>query len=196
MMPPRRTLLAVLMAVVLTVLAAPAAHGQARSGACNPPQAPGIDPRGVDPASPNPLAGLPLHVDRREHAYQLYRKLRKRGKRKTAAVLWRLAGQPRFRWFGRWTRPGLQAKTRRYIRGALCKRRRVPELIVMRHQGKECRPGYAGGGRREDARTRQWYREFADAVGRARVVIGFEPDSIGTLECVRPSRRKARLRVL
>ena len=38
-------------------------------------------------------------------------------------------------------------------------------MAVMRHQGRGCGGGYAGGGPREDARTRKWYRRFARAVG-------------------------------
>ena len=196
-MPLRRCLLVLLLVALAATALAPAASAQARSGACNPPNQAGVtDPRGVDPASPNPIAGLPLYVDRREPAYQLFKRFRKRGQRGRAAAIARLAGQPRFRWFGRWTRPGLQAKTRRYLRGALCRRQRVPEIVVMRHQGKECRPGYLAGGRREDRRARRWYRGFAKAVGRARVIIGFEPDGLGTLECLAPHRRRARLKLL
>jgi endoglucanase len=69
-------------------------------------------------------------------------------------------------------------------------------MVVMRHQGKGCSAGYQAGGSAEDARTRAWYHEFAAGVGNARVVIGFEPDSLGTLECLAPSRRRARLDLL
>jgi len=73
----------------------------------------------------------------------------------------------------------------------------VPLMVVMRHQGKRCDPKrYAGGGRREDARSRRWYRRFARAVGNRRVIIGFEPDSLGTIDCLKRSRRFARLKLL
>ena len=62
--------------------------------------------------------------------------------------------------------------------------------------GQQCNPHYTGGGRKEDARTRKWYRKFAGAVGDARVVIGFEPDSLGTVDCLAKSRRKARIAML
>src|SRR3954471_3847052 len=72
----------------------------------------------------------------------------------------------------------------------------VPLMVVMRHQGTSCGPDYTGGGGAEDALTREWYDEFADAVGDARVVIAFEPDSLGTVDCLARSRQRARLDTL
>jgi hypothetical protein len=72
----------------------------------------------------------------------------------------------------------------------------VPLMVVMRHQGKECSPTSTAGGAAEDAATREWYDRFADGVGNARVVIGFEPDSLGTLDCLARYHRRARLDVL
>ena len=69
-------------------------------------------------------------------------------------------------------------------------------MVVMRHQGKGC-GGYTGGGAAEDARTRAWYRELrAGPSGSARVIIGFEPDSLGTVDCLTPGRRADRIRLL
>jgi endoglucanase len=155
------------------------------------------DPRGSNPAAPNPLAGLRFYVDRHRHpAWRQYRVYRKRHRRHAAALMLRVARQPKFQWFGRWNHPPRVA-VKKYLQRA---RRRqpgaVPLLAAMRHQGKRCRGGYDGGGPREDARTRKWYRGFARGVGRRRVVIAFEPDSLGTLECIRKGRRMARLRLL
>src|SRR5215210_6854947 len=138
-----------------------------------------VDPRGVDPASPNPLVGLRFYVDHRGPAYRQYRRYRRRGMRHRAALMWRIAKEPRFKWFGRWTRhgPALVHKVRKWLRRA---RRRqpgaVPLMVVMRHQGKGCGSRYDGGGPREDRRHRKWIRRFARAIGRRRVVIGYEPD--------------------
>lgn len=165
------------------------------ASACVPRVLPPLDPRGVDPAAPNPLAGVGFFVDHDAKAYRAWRHLRRKGRRRAADVLWRLAGQPKFAWFGRFTRPHMRKKIRTYIARARCAGT-VPLMTVMRHQGKRCGNGYTGGGRREDARTRRWYRRFARAVGSRRVVIAFEPDSIGTLECLVPSRRDDRLRLL
>jgi endoglucanase len=157
----------------------------------------GLDPRGVDPNAPNPLTGLRFFVDPTEPSYLKYESLTRQGRNSEASLMWKVAGQPRFRWFGRWTHPHLTIKVREYLNcvealqpGA------VPLMTVMRHQGKKCGGGYDAGGASEDARARAWYDKFAQAVGDARVVIAFEPDSLGTLECLTPSRRRARIELL
>lgn len=159
--------------------------------------APGIDPRGVDPAAPNPLLGLTWFVDRMEPAYGSWAHWKRTGKTAQADTIWRLASQPRFRWFGRFTRPHLKKKVQGFLDRVQCDQPgSVPQMIVMRHQGNRCGGGYDGGGPAEDARSRKWYREFAEAVGGARVVIGFEPDSLGTVDCLAPRYRDDRLRLL
>jgi endoglucanase len=158
------------------------------------PSAAGADARGVHPAAPNPLAGLPLFVDHQNPAWRQYRREVARGRTQRAALIWRVAGQPKFRWFGRFNR-NAGAEVRAYI-GRARAAGQVPLIATLRHQGKRCGRGYTGGGRREDARTRRWYRAFARAIGRARVVIAFEPDSLGTVNCLKRSRRDDRLRLL
>ena len=152
------------------------------------------DARGASPASPNPLLGLPLFVDRREPSWRLWRRYLRHHRRHRATLTWRLASQPKFHWFGHFTRPlGLT------LGNYLARARRawaVPLIVVMRHQGKRCNRHYSGGGRREDRRTRRWYRRFARIVGWSRVVIAFEPDSLGTVDCLKRSRRHARLKLL
>jgi endoglucanase len=158
---------------------------------------PGVDARGVNPRSPNPLQGLTFFVDPTEPAWQKWRSLERRGMKYDASLMWKVASQPRFRWFGRWTRPRMKTKVRNYLRCAQAVQPgSVPLMTVMRHQGRACNPHYTGGGRREDRRTRKWYRGFAKAIGGARVVIGFEPDSLGTIDCLARSRRHARMKLL
>ncbi len=158
---------------------------------------PGVDPRGVDPRSANPLAGLTFFVDPTEPAWLKWSRYRRTGSRGSAGLMWKIASQPRFRWFGRWTRPRMGRKVREYLRCVQAAQPgSVPLMVVMRAQAKKCHGGYDGGGRAEDKRTRKWYRGFARAVGRARVVIGFEPDSLGTLDCQTKSRRMTRLKLL
>src|SRR4051812_19921011 len=158
---------------------------------------PGVDPRGVNPRSPNPLQGLTFFVDPTEPAWQKWRSFERRGMKYDASLMWKVASQPRFRWFGRWTRPRMKTKVRNYLRCAQAVQPgSVPLMTVMRHQGRACNPHYTGGGRGEDRRTRKWYRGFARAVGGARVVIGFEPDSLGTIDCLARSRRHARMKLL
>jgi endoglucanase len=67
---------------------------------------------------------------------------------------------------------------------------------VLRAQSTGCSPTYQGGGPAEDARTRAWYDDLAHAIGGDRVVIAFEPDSLGTIDCHARSRRDDRIRLL
>jgi endoglucanase len=157
----------------------------------------GLDPHGASPGSPNPLTGLRFFVDPTESAFQSYSHYMRRGQRFKAGLMWKVAGQPRFRWFGRFTRPNFTKKVRDYLHCVeAIQPGTVPLMTVMRHQGKACNRHYTGGGNAEDARTRRWYDKFAQAVGDARVVIAFEPDSLGTVDCLARSRRYARLRLL
>jgi endoglucanase len=72
----------------------------------------------------------------------------------------------------------------------------VPIFTVLRAQATGCSPTYQGGGPAEDRRTENWYDDLARVIGDDRVVIAFEPDSLGTIDCLAPSRRDDRLRVL
>jgi endoglucanase len=158
---------------------------------------PGVDPRGADPAAPNPLLGQRFFVDRMEPAYAQWVSSKRAGQTDKANTIWKLAREPRFRWFGNFTRPHLQKKVRGFLDRVQCDQPgTVPLMVVMRHQGKSCGPHYRAGGEAEDRATMRWYDEFAEAVGDDRIVIGFEPDSLGTLDCLAPDRRGDRLEVL
>jgi hypothetical protein len=176
---------------------------------------PGVDSRAVDTAAPNPLAGMHWFVDRQEPAYRDWvRSVRTRHKRK-AALLAKVALVPKFRWFGAWYEDRFgefftrNRKLLPFIWRAQCcmwitaeprvecpDPPTVPLMVVMRHQGKKCDGRYTAGGEAEDERTRRWYSLFVHTVVPFRVVIVFEPDALGTLECLAPSRRPARLRLL
>jgi endoglucanase len=202
----RHIRLAMLAAVVATILVfAPAAAGQCLPGQCPappeqpPPPPPPPDPRGVDPNSPNPLVGLDLFVDKEWHpAWRSYVTLRRQGRDGEAALMYKIARQPQFKWFGTWA--GYSSpynQVRSYLRrvqeqqpGA------VAQIVSMRHEGRKCGNGYTGGGRKADNRYKRWIRGFANAIGDRRVVIAFEPDSIGTVKCLVPRRRRARLNML
>ncbi len=160
-----------------------------------------VDPRGVDVASPNPLVGLDWFIDKTwAPQYIQYAKYKRRGQEGNAALLAKVALQPQFKWYGRWNendKGGTYGAARNYI--ARVQKEQpgsVPQIVVMRHQGKACHKRYTAGGEAEDARTRRWYDQFAAGIGDARVVIGFEPDSLGTVDCLAVSRRKARLDTL
>lgn len=157
----------------------------------------GVDPRAVDPASPNPLLGLRFFTDRMEPAYTDWARYMRRGDEGKARQIWKLAREPRFRWFGRFTSPRMKKKTQGFLDRVGCDQPgTVPLMAVMRHIGNDCGPDYQAGGPREDERTKRWYDDFAEVIGDARVVIGFEPDSLGTIDCLAPERRRSRLDVL
>ena len=179
-----RRLLLALAAVAALLVSATAASAQTA-----PP-----DPRAVDPGAPNPLAGERFLVDPVEPSWKHWRAFRNRGQRGRAALMWRIASEPKFRWFGRFTHN--VAKTVHAYSARARRRGSVPLMTVLRHQGKECNSRYLAGGAAEDARTRKWYRKFARAVGARRAVIAFEPDSLGTVECLAKRRRKARYQLL
>src|SRR5688500_1110352 len=162
------------------------------------PTAPaGIDPRAVDPAAPNPLLGQRFLMARLEAAYMQWARWKRAGETTKANTIWKLAREPRFRWFGKFTRPRMQKKIRGFLDRVQCDQPgTVPLMVVMRHQGKGCSGSYRAGGEAEDRRTMKWYDDFADSVGDARVVIGFEPDSLGTIDCLARDRRQDRLDVL
>jgi endoglucanase len=156
-----------------------------------------IDPRGVDPSSPNPLVGTKWFVDRMEPAYLQWVRWRRQSKDGDASLIWKLAREPRFRWFGPFTRPHMKRKVRGYLDRVQCDQPgAVPMMLVVRAIANKCSPDYTAGGEREDRRTERWYRDFAESVGDARVVIGFEPDSLGTLDCLARSRRDDRVKLL
>ena len=150
-----------------------------------------VDPRGVDPRSPNPLNGLGWYVDKSRWVpqWRQYRHFQRSGQRGKAAMLGKIALQPQFRWFGRWNEDE-QGGIAGVMRALPATR---PEGAA-RHgaadrdaappgQGSATRATRPAARRRTRARSR-WFRTFARGVGTARVVIGFEPDSVGTINCL------------
>ena len=156
-----------------------------------------LDMRAIAPTAPNPLVGTKWFVDRMEPAYGQWRKWKRAGQTGKADTIWRLAREPRFRWFGALHQPahaeeGARLPQPRAVRPA----RLRPDDGRHAPPGAGVRPDYLAGGRAEDRRTMKWYDQFAAAVGDARVVIAFEPDSLGTIDCLARSRRDDRLRML
>ena len=98
-------------------------------------------------------------------------------------------------WLGRFTRPHFRKKVRSLVVAAK-RQGTVPLFTVMRAVSDRCGPTYTAGGPAEDARTRAWYRRLARTLGHSRVVIAYEPDSLGTIDCHARSRRDDRLRLL
>jgi endoglucanase len=143
----------------------------------------------------NPLAGVRLFVDHESPSWHQWRHYRRTGQRHKAALIRKIAREPKALWLGRFTRPNFRTKVRRLIVAAR-RRDSVPIFTVMRAVSNGCSPGYMAGGPAEDARTRAWYRRLARTIDHARVVIAFEPDSLGTIDCHARSRRDDRLRLL
>jgi endoglucanase len=143
----------------------------------------------------NPLAGMRLFVDHDSPSWHQWRAYQRAGKRHKAALVWKIAREPKALWLGRFTRPNFRVKVRRLL-DAATSQGAVPVFTVLRAQSTGCGPGYTGGGPAEDARTRAWYRKLARAIGHARAVIAFEPDSLGTIDCHARSRRDDRIRLL
>ncbi|HEX6583375.1 MAG TPA: glycoside hydrolase family 6 protein [Thermoleophilaceae bacterium] len=143
----------------------------------------------------NPLAGLRLFVDRDSPSWDQWRAYARSGQSRKAALIWKIAREPRALWLGRFTSPNFHVKVRRLIDAAVADGS-VPVFTVLRAQSTGCGPDYDGGGPAEDARTRAWYDDLARAVGNDRVVIAFEPDSLGTIDCHARSRRDDRIRLL
>ena len=69
----------------------------------------------------------------------------------------------------------------------------VPQITIMRRLHKRCDGRYNGGGRSENQAYRRWIKEFAAGIGSRRVVIAYEPDSTGSLECDSRSQQRVRM---
>src|SRR4051812_14212119 len=87
--------------------ASPGAHAARCSPLTGSPT--GRDPRGVAPSAPNPLAGLSFYVDPREPSYRDMLAYRSRGDKEKEELISRIALQPKFRWFGRFSGRGAAA---------------------------------------------------------------------------------------
>lgn len=144
---------------------------------------------------PSPIANIRPYVDRFDQpSVRAYRRALMEGRIADARNLFKIARHPIFRWIGK-----TDENPERAARNFIAKTQReqpgsVPGITVLNHVGEKCGGGYHGGGRRENGRYRRWMARFARGVGGARVIIGFEPDSLGTLKCLRSSARRARLR--
>jgi endoglucanase len=146
------------------------------------------------PRSPNPLVGQSWwdQDTRWNPTWNSYRSLKRRGRHGDAAKVLALARTPQFKWFGMWEQPPV-AKLRGLIENA---GDAVLLLAVFGHENGGCGGGFTGGGAAEDARYRSWIGKLVQGIGPSEVVIAFEPDSLGRIECLVPSRRDDRLRTL
>jgi endoglucanase len=171
----------VLALIVATLAFACAAPGAGASG-----QSPGAN-------DPNPLEGQRWWDQRTEWnpTWNGYRALLRKGRRADAAKVLRLAQTPQFRWFGMWEQPPIYK-----LRGMFEQAGDQVPLLAVFGDKHACGGNYTGGGPRQDAVYRRWIDTVARGIGGNEVVIAFEPDSLGLVECLVPSRRAARLRTL
>jgi endoglucanase len=167
----------------------------AMAGGAAPAAASAAEARGVQPGSPNPLEGLDFFVDPESPSWLQWRALERAGQRRKADLVWKIAREPKNIWLGRFTRPNFALKVGRILNAARAEGT-VPLFTVLRAQSTACGPSYQGGGPAEDAATKAWYDDLARVIGNHRVVIGFEPDSLGTIDCLARSRQDDRIRVL
>jgi endoglucanase len=175
-------MLRILVALLCLVAAVPAAASAA-------------DPRGVSPSSPNPLEGVSFYVDQESPSWLQWQQLTRAGRQAEADLIWKIAREPRALWLGRFTRPNFAVKVNRLIDAAKAAGQ-VPIFTVLRAESTSCGPSYQAGGPAEDARVRAWYDDLARVIGDERVVIAFEPDSLGTIKCLARSRQDDRIRLL
>jgi endoglucanase len=145
--------------------------------------------------SDNPLEGVQLYVDHDSPSWHQWQFFQHSGKTAKANLIEKIAREPKAIWLGRFTRPNFRFKVQRVI-DAAAQQGQIPLFTVLRAQSTGCNPTYNGGGPAEDARTRKWYRELASVIGGQQVVIAFEPDSLGTIECHARSRRDDRYKLL
>jgi endoglucanase len=173
-------------------------NGPRREPACAaaPYTGAGRNYRAASPRAQNPLVEESWFVDPEEWSYLDWRRLERGASKRAAGLMWRIAREPKFRWFGKFT-GNVTARVRDYLARVQCQQPgTVPLMAILRGQSKECHSSYLGGGAAEDRRHRRWLDGFARAVDDARVVIAYEPDSLGTIDCLAAGRRRARMKVL
>jgi endoglucanase len=193
----RPLLLAAVLLVCAAMTAAPAA-AQSSSGECvpDPPYRIWGDSQAASPDAPNPLVGLSWFVDKGKWFVPWQKYLAATGEKKE--LIGKIALNPQFRWFGPWDRRkygSMEVAVRQYLERVRCAGG-IAQIASFLTLGEKCGPRYQGGGPRADARFRRDIESFARGIGDHRVVVAYEPDSLGTVGCLARSRRSARMRNL
>jgi endoglucanase len=134
-------------------------------------------------------------VDHNSPAWAAWRTYARRGQRKKATLVRKIAREPRGIWLEASTGPNPGFEARRRIDAAKAAEA-IPVFVVRRAEANRCSPTYQGGGPAGDRAARRWYDALARAIGGDRVVIAFEPDSLGTIGCLARGRRDDRYRLL
>ena len=119
----------------------------------------------------------------------------RRGQKKKARLVRKIAREPRSTWLEASTGPNPGFEARRRIDAAKAVGA-IPVFVVLRAETKRCSRTYQGGGPAADRATRSWYEALARGIGGDRVVIAFEPDSLGLINCLARARRDDRYDLL
>jgi endoglucanase len=107
-------------------------------------------------------------VDQESDANQELASLRAQGRQSQAALVARIADQPRFAWFGPFAPPD---RMREYVDRARAAGK-IPLIALFNVEAREC----------EDLGTaRRFYVDAARAIGNRPAIVAFEPDSLGTM---------------
>jgi endoglucanase len=134
---------------------------------------------GTAAAAPPPPSST-WFVDPESPANEELARLRAQGRQAHAALVERIASQPRFAWFGTFAGPD---RLRLYVDRATAAGR-VPQVAIFNAESRECRAG-------THDQARRWYDRAAAAIGSRPAVVAFEPDSLGTIDGVPGTQRGA-----
>jgi endoglucanase len=139
---------------------------------------------------PNPLVGQTWWDQNTKWSptWNGYRSLLSRGRKADAQKVLQLAETPQFKWFGMWEQPVVGK-----LQGMFEQAGDQVPLLATFGDGHKCN---GGGGAAQNARYRVWIDQVARGIGDNEVVIAFEPDSIGLVDCLPAGQRPARLATL
>jgi len=174
------------------VAAAPASSQSGRDCVPAPEYQTTVDAQAASPNVPNPLVGLPWFVDKSKYFVPWQKYTAASGEKK--ALIGKIALNPQFRWFGRWDLKygSMGIAVRQYLERVYCAGG-VAQIATFLTEAEKCGPRYQGGGPAADAAFRRNISSLAEGIGTHHVVIGYEPDSLGTVGCLARSRRRARM---
>ena len=128
------------------------------------------------------------------HAARTAESLRRRGRKKDAAAVQKIAQQPAAFWMGNWN-PRIENEVHALVEqharsGAL------PVMILYNLPFRDCGQHSAGGSRTPE-RYRAWIDAFARGLGDHRAVLVLEPDALPMLtKCLTEERHQERLSLM
>jgi endoglucanase len=140
----------------------------------------------------SPFGGRALFVDPDSNAARQAEEWRST-RPADAAMMDRIAAQAQADWFGDWNdhiRRSVDARVSQIATaGAL------PVLVAYNIPLRDC-GGYSSGGARSPRAYRKWIRRLARGLGRTPAAVVLEPDALAAIDCLKPKRRRTRLRLL